>query len=121
MKALVVDDSKMMRKMLDHFLRELSFETVLAEDGVDGVEKLKASSPLDIVLVDWDMPNMNGLEFVETVRKEEQFKELKILMVTSHNTMDDVVTAMSTGIDDYLMKPVDEVALSEKLKGLGVI
>ncbi len=119
MKALIVDDSSMMRNMLQHYASEMSFETTLAEDGADGVAKMKEEGPFELMLVDWDMPVMNGLEFVKAVRNDPENADSKILMVTSHNSMDDVITAMSVGIDDFLMKPIEEVGLKDKLTILG--
>lgn len=124
MKMLIVDDSKAMRTFLQHIASELSFETEEAEDGRVGLSKLIQSDPreaFDVALVDWDMPNMNGLELVQTVRRNKDFNSLKMMMVTTQNSMERVATALEAGADDFLMKPVTKEALTEKLQILGLV
>jgi len=124
MKMLIVDDSKAMRTFLQSLAAELSFQTEEAEDGRAGLLKLIKNDPrepFDIALVDWDMPVMNGLELVQTVRRNKDFDALKLMMVTTQNSMDRVVTALDAGANDFLMKPVTKEALEEKLQILGVV
>lgn len=123
MKMLVVDDSKAMRSFLCHLAREFSFSTVEAEDGRDGLDKLiqnDAREPFDVALVDWDMPRMNGLEFVQCVRRNHDYDSLKLMMVTTQNSMDRVMQALEAGANDFLMKPVTRDALAGKLQILGL-
>lgn len=124
MKMLIVDDSKAMRTFLQHLATELSFQTEEAEDGREGLSKLIKNDPrepFDVALVDWDMPVMNGLELVQTVRRNRDFSSLKLMMVTTQNTMERVAAALEAGADDFLMKPVTKESLEEKLQILGVV
>lgn len=124
MRMLIIDDSKAMRGFLDALATELSFTTVLAEDGRAGLDKLLKNDPkepFDIVLVDWDMPVMTGIEFVQFVRRNHDFDTLKIMMVTTNNTEEKIGLALEAGVNDFLMKPVTKESLEEKLLILGLI
>ncbi len=124
MKMLIVDDSTAMRNFLQHLASELSFDTELAEDGREGLNKLIQNDPRDpfaVALVDWEMPNMNGLELVQTVRRNRDFNSLKLMMVTTLNNVDNVTAALEAGADDFLMKPVTREMLEEKLQILGMV
>jgi two-component system chemotaxis response regulator CheY len=124
MKMLIVDDSKAMRTFLQHIAAELSFKTEEAEDGREGLHKLirnDPSEPFQVALVDWDMPNMNGLELVQTLRRNHDFDAVKLMMVTTQNTLERVQAALEAGADDFLMKPVTKESLEEKLQILGVV
>jgi len=124
MKMLIVDDSKAMRTFLQHLATELSFQTEQAENGRDGLTKLIKNDPREpfhIALVDWDMPVMNGLELVQSVRQNRDFDSVKLMMVTTQNSMERVACALEAGANDYLMKPVTKEALEEKLQILGII
>ena len=97
MKKLIVDDSKAMRSFLQHIAGELSFKTEEAEDGRAGLHKLiknDPSEPFDVALVDWDMPVMNGLELVQTLRRNQDFSAIKLMMVTTQNTPERVMAAL---------------------------
>lgn len=121
MRMLIVDDSKAMRGFLTSIARELSFEPETAEDGINALEILECDKELfDIALVDWDMPRMNGLELLQAVRGNDRYAPMKLMMVTSHNDMDDVVAAMGEGADDFLMKPVTQEMLQDKLRMMGL-
>jgi len=124
MKMLIVDDSKAMRNFLQHIAGELSFQTEEAEDGREGLKKILNNDPLDpfaVALVDWEMPNMNGLELVRTVRHNRDFNSLKLMMVTIQNSAEHVTAALAAGADDFLMKPVTKELLAEKLQILGMV
>ena len=124
MKMLVIDDSKPMRTFLTFLGQQLAFATFEACDGreaLDALIKNDPREPFDVALVDWDMPRMNGLEFVQTVRRNRDFAELKLMMVTTHNAQDQIAQALQAGADDFLMKPVTKEALDEKLQILGLI
>jgi len=121
---LVIDDSKPMRTFLAFIAQELSFTTTEAEDGrvaLDSLIRNDPREPFDVALVDWEMPRMNGLEFVQAVRRNRDFAGLRLLMVTSLNSMDRVAQALAAGADDFLMKPVTKEMLEEKLQILGVV
>jgi two-component system chemotaxis response regulator CheY len=124
MKMLIIDDSKTMRVFLQRLAEELSFQTEAAEDGRDALLKLVKNDPrepFDVALVDWEMPVMNGLELVQTVRRNKDFDSLKLMMVTTLNSMDRVALALEAGANDFLMKPVTKELLEEKLQILGVV
>ena len=121
MKILIVDDSKAMRTFLNHLVRELKFDSAQAEDGIQALEVLHEQGGFDLALVDWDMPRMNGLEFVQAVRANARFAELKLMMVTAQNSMERVCAALEAGATDFLMKPVTKESLEDKLRVLGVV
>jgi two-component system chemotaxis response regulator CheY len=121
---LIIDDSKAMRGFLAALATEMSFTTTEAEDGRDGLDKLiknDPKDPFDVALVDWDMPRMTGIELVEFVRRNRDFDNLKLMMVTTNNTEEKVTQALEAGANDFLMKPVTKESLEEKLLILGLI
>ena len=124
MKMLVIDDSKTMRKFLALIAGEMSFSTIEAADGREALDILVHNDPrepFDVALVDWEMPRMNGLEFVQAVRRNRDFDGLKLLMITTLNSMERVAEAIEAGANDFLMKPVTKEMLAEKLQILGVV
>lgn len=124
MKILVIDDSKPMRTFLSHLAREMTFDAVEAVDGREALDVLVKNDPREpfhAALVDWDMPRMNGLEFVEAVRRNRDFADLKLLMVTTQNSQERVAQALRAGADDFLMKPITREMLAEKLQLLGIL
>ena len=113
-----------MRTFLAFVARELSFATAEAADGREALHTLLHNDPrepFDVAVVDWEMPLMTGLEFVQAVRRNHDFAALKILMVTTLNSMDRVAEALQAGANDFLMKPVTKEMLEEKLQILGVV
>jgi two-component system chemotaxis response regulator CheY len=118
MKVLVIDDSRAMRMILRTALVEQGHEVAEAADGRQGLECLSTQGPFQIALVDWNMPNMNGYEFVVAVRAMEQHKPMKIMMVTTEVETAQVVKALSAGADEYVMKPFTKDVLAEKLQML---
>jgi two-component system chemotaxis response regulator CheY len=123
-KMLIIDDSMPMRSLLQHIGGELRFRTETAVDGRDGLEKLIKNDPRDpyaIALVDWEMPEINGLQLVQMLRRNPDFNDMKIMLVTTMNTLERVVEAMSAGANEFLMKPVSKESLSEKLQMLGLL
>lgn len=121
MKALVVDDSRAMRTILVRMLRGIGYEVFEAENGHDAIEILRAESPLKLVLVDWNMPVMNGIDFIRAVRIELGERNLPIMMVTTESETNQVVRALAAGANEYLMKPFTESGLIEKLTILGAV
>jgi two-component system chemotaxis response regulator CheY len=121
---LVIDDSKVIRTLLTSLARDLAFATTEACDGREALDLLVRNDPrepFDVALVDWDMPRMNGLEFVETVRRNGDFNGMKIMMVTIQNEQGKVAQALRAGADDYLMKPITREMLKEKLQVIGLL
>jgi len=122
MKALVVDDSKAMRRIIKQTLRDLGFDSDEAENGVAALSTLEAHpKDYDLILVDWNMPEMNGYEFLCEVRKRDEYADLNILMVTTENEVEQMLKALDAGANEYLMKPFTKDALFDKLELLGIM
>jgi two-component system chemotaxis response regulator CheY len=119
MRALIVDDSRFVRGFLRGLLQERGITCTEAVDGQAGLAQLKSGVSFDLALIDWNMPVMNGLEMLTTLRAEG-FGDLKVMMVTTEAENESIVRALDSGADEYLMKPFDEVALTEKLIMLGL-
>ncbi len=120
MNALVVDDSRAMRKILRSILLDLGYQIIEAEHGLDAIEKLKENDPFEIALVDWNMPEMNGLEFVQHVRENSDHDNMKLVMVTTETEPDRMVKALMAGVDEFVMKPFTPEILIDKLRLIGV-
>ena len=120
MRALVIDDSRAIRAILGQILKALKFEVHNAEHGLEALEKLKETGPVDLVLVDWNMPEMNGYEFVCAVRKDDQYNGMRLMMVTTETEMAQVVKALEAGADEYVMKPFTKEMIVEKLTIMGL-
>jgi len=120
MKALVVDDSRSMRTIISKQLRELGFTVEEAQSGQEALSKLHAGGPIDIVLLDWNMPEMDGCEVLSLIRSQPRFKTMRVMMVTTESEMSQVAVALEAGANEYLMKPFDRESLLEKLVLLGM-
>jgi two-component system chemotaxis response regulator CheY len=121
MRALIVDDSKTVRMVLAKSLRESGFEVLEAEDGQVAIDRLYQGEPVDLMLVDWNMPVMNGYELVCAVRANVLLSHIRIMMVTTETSMTQVEKALAAGANEYLMKPFTKEQLLEKLTILGLI
>jgi two-component system chemotaxis response regulator CheY len=121
MRAMIVDDSRPIRRIAQGVLREMGFETAEACDGRDALEQLGAGLLPDVVLVDWNMPEMDGLELVRTLRSDPKFSGLVIVMITTETEPDQMLRALSAGVDEYLMKPFLKEGLADKLRLVGVL
>ena len=119
-QALVVDDARAMRTILAKFLGELGFEVREAASGLEALVEIRRKPIPDLVLVDWNMPEMDGCEFLRRIRSEEQFADVPVMMVTTESEMDRVSIALDAGANEYLMKPFDKETLLEKLMLIGV-
>lgn len=115
MKVLVVDDSRAMRSILSNLLKQLGHETVEANNGQEAHEKLLTVGDFDLALVDWNMPVMNGLEFVQKVRANAAHAGLPVVMVTTETEASQVALAMHAGANEYVMKPFNKDTLAAKL------
>ncbi len=116
LKVLIVDDSGAMQKMVKMALSKIGINDVaLAMNGVEGMSNVKESIP-DLILCDWNMPEMNGFQFVTAIRADPNFKKIPILMLTTVNTQDEVIEIMKAGANDFLSKPFTPDALKEKIQ-----
>lgn len=120
MKALVVDDSRSMRAILSKQLKELGFQVAEAPGGVEALRALHEEGPFEVVLLDWNMPEMDGREVLTLIRSEQAYKNVRVMMVTTESEMSQVSVALEAGANEYLMKPFDRDSLLEKLVLLGL-
>jgi two-component system chemotaxis response regulator CheY len=121
MRALVIDDSRTIRAIIGKTLRELGMEVVEAAHGQEGLERLQEPPGVELVLVDWNMPVMNGLEFIRAVRSQRVYDPVRIMMVTTETEQEQVLRALEAGANEYLMKPFTREILVAKLSLLDVI
>lgn len=116
MKLLVVDDSSTMRRIIKNTLARLGHKDILeGADGVEGWSALDSNPDIDMLITDWNMPEMNGLELVLKVRADSRFKDLPIIMVTTEGGKAEVITALKAGVNNYIVKPFTPQVLKEKL------
>ncbi len=120
MRALVIDDSRAMRALLGRILRDLGYEVTDAADGRDGLARLRALGTADLVLVDWGMPVMDGLEFVRALRADPALAGVRVLMVSTETEAGQVARALAAGVDEYVMKPFTRDTIVGKLELLGL-
>ena len=120
MRALVIDDSKAMRSILSRMLQGLGFDVLEASNGREGLQRLQAGGNVDLALVDWNMPEMNGLDFIRTVRAEQSYDGILLMMVTTETEMENVVRALAAGANEYVMKPFTQEIIVEKLQIFGM-
>ena len=114
-KILVVDDFPTMRRIIRNLLKDLGFENVdEAEDGVMAFDKLQASS-FDLVVSDWNMPNMDGLELLKKIRADDTLSSMPVLMVTAEAKKENIIAAAQAGASGYVVKPFTAATLEEKL------
>jgi two-component system chemotaxis response regulator CheY len=117
MKILVVDDFSTMRRIVRNLLVELGFSNPLIQEADDGENALVLlrSQPFDLVVTDWNMPNMTGIDLLRAIRAEESLKAMPVLMVTAENNRDQIIAAAQAGVNGYIVKPFTAVTLKEKL------
>ena len=121
MRALVIDDSKAMRMILKRELVALGFEVFEAGDGQEALSRLTELGAVDVVLVDWTMPGMDGMTFVHQVRAEAAYEEMRVVMITSESDPAQIFHALMAGVDEYATKPITREALAEKLGLVGLV
>ena len=115
MKILIVDDDATTRKLLGLYLKAKGYEVAYAENGLEGIEKLGAECP-NLIISDLNMPYMDGIEFVKTVRADPQQKEIPILMVTTEADPEERERAISVGVNGYLVKPVTADVVTQHIR-----
>lgn len=116
MKVLVADDFATMRKIVRNILKQIGFDDIVeAEDGQAALQVLKSEN-IGLVVTDWNMPNMSGLELLEKIRKDPKTANLPVLMVTAEGLKENVVAAVKAGVNNYVVKPFTAEVLQEKLE-----
>jgi two-component system chemotaxis response regulator CheY len=121
MRALVVEDSKTIRMILCEYLRKMGIQVVEAADGREALERLKEMSPPDLMLVDWNMPVMNGIDFIRAVRELHVYDRLPLIMITTNSEYEHLGVAMEAGANEYIQKPCTFDALREKIEQFGLL
>lgn len=119
-QCLVVDDSRVIRKVARRILEDLDFSITEAEDGETALSRCNEQMP-DAILLDWNMPVMNGLDFLLALRNQEGGKAPIVVFCTTENDMDHISLAISAGADEYIMKPFDREILEAKFQEVGLL
>ena len=120
--VLVIDDSRAIRMILGRTLEQFGYTVLPAGNGREAMDKLKTDSPdLALVLVDWNMPEMNGLEFAQAFRLMAKYQRVPLVMVTSETETNQMIKALAAGANEYLMKPFTDAMLVGKLRILGLV
>jgi two-component system chemotaxis response regulator CheY len=115
MRIMTVEDSATMRRIIKNTLKRLGYEDVIeAENGQVALAKL-TTDKVDFVITDWSMPEMNGLDFIMEVRKNEATRSLPVLMITTVAEREDIITALQAGVNSYIVKPFDADTLKAKI------
>jgi two-component system chemotaxis response regulator CheY len=118
--CLVVDDSSVVRKIARRIAEELGFAVTEAEDGLKAVEACEKTMP-DSILLDWNMPNMSGIEFLKHLRAMPNGQDPKVVFCTTENDMSHIMEAMTHGANEYIMKPFDKEIIKSKFEQIGLL
>ncbi len=121
MKALVIDDSRTMRRIVTGILTPLGFEVTEAADGQQALDAMNGGLEVDLACVDWNMPVLDGLSFVTAVRRERRWRDVTLMMVTTESEQAQIVRALAAGAHEYLIKPFTPDAIRDKLQLLGLV
>ena len=119
-RCLVVDDSRVIRKVARRILEDLEFACVEASDGQEALEACEKDMP-DAVLLDWNMPVMNGLDFLKKLREHEQGSKPIVIFCTTENDVAHITEALRAGADEYIMKPFDGDIIESKFSEVGLV
>jgi two-component system chemotaxis response regulator CheY len=120
-KAMVVDDSRVMRLILADALSEAGYDVCQAANGKQALSLLEADSSVSLALVDWNMPEMNGIEFIRHVRARPGFSNIPLMMVTTETEVDQIARALEEGANEYVMKPFTTEIIIDKLRLMGLV
>jgi two-component system chemotaxis response regulator CheY len=120
MRALVIDDSRTVRVIIGQILREMGMDVLEAKNGLEALDQLRRSPDVELMLVDWNMPEMNGFDLVCAVRAQRAYDPVRIVMVTSEAQGNHVAQALGAGANEYIMKPFTKDVLLAKLQLLDV-
>jgi two-component system, chemotaxis family, chemotaxis protein CheY len=121
MQALVVDDSRAMRAILTRLMTGLGFDVAQAGHGLEALAVIDAGTHPDVILVDWNMPVMDGLTFIKHVRAREDLRDVSLMMVTTESEQGNIVRALAAGAHEYVIKPFTDEVIAEKLALLGLV
>ncbi len=121
MKALIVDDARVVRLALRGIMQQLGWETVEAEDGKQALAQMQKHGDIELILLDWHMPVMNGYDFLVSLRASPEHAESpRVIMVTTEASMPSILKALAAGANEYIMKPFDVEMIREKINMLGL-
>jgi two-component system, chemotaxis family, chemotaxis protein CheY len=121
MRALVIDDSRAMRRIVGSILTDLGFEVREAGDGRQALDVLQGGYVPDLCCIDWNMPVMDGLQFVSAARANPAYRQVTLMMVTTESETGQIVKALAAGAHEYLIKPFTADAMRDKLAMLGLL
>jgi two-component system chemotaxis response regulator CheY len=119
-KCLIVDDSKIVRKVMRQIIDPIGFEILEAGNGQEALDQL-AQHPVDLVMLDWNMPVMNGIDCLRKMRANTSIKQPAVIFCTTENEFSKISEALSAGANEYVMKPFDEAIIRSKLEQLGLL
>lgn len=120
--ALVIDDSRAIRMILGRTLNRFGYEVCSAANGREALDMIgQQDLALSVILVDWNMPEMNGLDFVKTIRSNPRYREVPLMMVTTETEIEQMYRALEAGANEYVMKPFTDEVIADKLRLLGVL
>jgi len=121
MRAMVIDDSRAMRMLLKRELGALGFEVFEAGGGQEALAQLGELGSMDLALVDWTMPGMDGMALISQIRANPAYEDMRVVMVTSESSPAQIFHALMAGVDEYAVKPITREALAEKLGLVGLL
>ncbi len=120
--AMIIDDSRAIRMILSRSLARFGYEVHTADNGKEALAYLESDAPeLALMLVDWNMPEMDGLEFIKRVRAIPRYAAAPLMMVTTETEIDQIVKALEAGANEYVMKPFTDEIIADKLRLMGVM
>ena len=120
MRVLLVDDSRAIRRIISEIMKQVGFEVSEASNGLEALQQLEEQGAPDLVLVDWNMPHMNGLDLIKAIRANPNYSDLPLMMVTTETEQERMALALMAGVNDYVIKPFDKAAIVDKLQLLGI-
>jgi len=115
---MIVDDSKTIRNLLAFVIKSEGFKVTAAEDGLDGLEKLYSMEPVDLIVSDVNMPRMDGLTFIKTLREQDAYKDVPIIILSTEGSEKDITTGITLGANLYMVKPVEPAKMIQNIKML---
>ncbi|SEJ55630.1 response regulator [Demequina mangrovi] len=121
MKALVIDDSRVMRRIIGAILTDVGFEVIEAGDGQEALMRLEQHPDVRLCCIDWNMPVMNGYEFIVATRKRPEYRDITLMMITTEGEQEQIVRALAAGAHEYVIKPFTADVIVDKLGYLGLL